>query len=164
MKDRLLVVVLGHRNSGKSKTWTTLFERSVKTGKESRYLYLNKAQWVDDVFLVNGSPQEREVPIEEIVPEKLPTIVLCSIQYKEEAKETFSFFLKNGYDIFVQWLNHGHADSGYTDDLALTEWLLNKGAVMCKRSGKDDPEGRVAELRQQILGWAKFHDLVCTEF
>lgn len=164
MNDRLLVGVMGNRNAGKSKTWTTLFERSVRTGRESRYLYLNDAQWVDDVFLVNGSPQEREVPIEQMMPEKLPTIVLCSVQYKAEARETFSYFIKNGYDIFLQWLNPGYSDSGYADELSLIDWLIRKGAVVCNRSGKEDPESRVSELKQQILGWAQFRDLVRTEF
>lgn len=164
MKDRLLVVVMGNRNSGKSTTWTTLFERSVKTGKESRFLYLNKAQWVEDVFLVNGSPQERHIPVEEMMPKELPTIVLCSIQYNENAKDTFTFFLKNGYDVVVQWLNPGFSESEYTDDLALIEWLLKKGAIVFRRSGRESADSRVAELRQQILGWAKFRDLVCTEF
>jgi hypothetical protein len=104
------------------------------------------------------------VAIEEMMPKRLPTIVLCSVQYTAEAKDTFSFFIKNGYDIIVQWLNPGYSDSGYFDDLALIDWLLNKGAVVCKRSGKDAAEARVAEIKQQILGWARFRDHVCTEF
>lgn len=165
MGERLLVVVIGHRNAGKSKTWNTMFERSVKTGKESRYLYLNKAQWIDDVFLVNGSPQERDVPVEEMMPEELPRIVLCSVQYREGAKDTFNFFFQHGYDVFVQWLNPGYSDqNNYPDDLDLVMWLLDRGAALCQRTGKDEPEARVNELKQYVLGWATFRDLVRTEF
>jgi hypothetical protein len=165
MGERLLVAVLGNRNSGKSKTWNTLFERSVRTGTDTRVLFLNKAQWVGDVFLVNGSPQERNVVVEDMLPDELPTIVLCSIQYRDEAKATFNHFFSRGYDVVVQWLNPGYQDGEtYQDNIELIEWLLNKGAVVSKRSGKDEPGPRVNELRQYILGWATLRNLVCTEF
>jgi GTPase Era involved in 16S rRNA processing len=34
----LVVAVLGHRNTGKSTTWNTLFGATVKTGKHERRL------------------------------------------------------------------------------------------------------------------------------
>ena len=166
MADKLLIVVLGNPNSGKSKTWNTLFGSTVKTGSQLRYLYINKAQWVDNVFLVSGSSEERGLPIEEIMPnESSPSIVLCSVQYGEVMKSTFDYFLGRGYDVFVQWLNPGYSDEAASvDSLNAVDWLVGKGAVLAKRNGQNPVEGRVEEIRQQILGWATYHDLVRTEF
>lgn len=165
MTDRLLVSVLGNRNSGKSRTWNALFEGTVKTGTRLRRLYLNKAQWVDEVFLVSGSPEERDTPIEDLMPRDAPRIVLCSMQYRGGVKDTFSYFFRQGYTVYVQWLNPGYSDSsGYTDGLDLQEWLVGKGALLCRRNGQEDPTQRVSDIRQQILGWATFRNLVATEF
>lgn len=171
MADKLLIAVLGNRNSGKSTTWNKLFEyndkgETVRTGVCLRYLYLSKAQWVNDVFLISGSPEERGIPIEKIIPKKLsPTIVLCSIQHVEEMKSTFGYFFNRGYDVFVQWLNPGHSDEGVIiDKLNIVDWLIGKGAILAKRNGKRPIDDRVEEIRQQILGWATYRDLVKTEF
>jgi hypothetical protein len=166
MTDRLLIAVLGNRNSGKSKTWNTLFGQTVKTGTAPRRLYLNKAQWVDDVFLVSGSSEERGIPIEKIMPEESsPAIVLCSVQYREGMESTFDYFFNHGYDVFVQWLNPGYSDeASYADSLNAVGVLLEKGAVLAKRNGQTAPDNRVEEIRRQILGWATYHDLVGTEF
>jgi septin family protein len=77
MRDRLFVAVLGNRNSGKSTTWNRLFEATVKTGKIQRSLHLNCAQTVD-VFLINGSPQERGVNVKDVLVNPLPQIVLLN--------------------------------------------------------------------------------------
>ena len=110
MGERLLIAVMGHRNSGKRKTWNTLFERTVKTGKRPRRLYLNEAQWIDNVFLVGESPEERGVPVKQLLPQRAPRIVLSSVQYRQGVDDTFNFFLRRGYDVFVQWLNPGYSD------------------------------------------------------
>lgn len=164
MPDRLLVAVLGNRNSGKSTTWNRLFDGTVKTGKYKRALYLNCAQAVD-VFLVSGSPEEREIEIGEILPEQLPQIVLCSTQYRKDVTKTFDYFFHKGYDVFVQWLNPGHSDSeSYGDTLDLRDFLLKNGATLQIRDGHLDPAPRVREIRQFILGWATHRNLVRTKF
>jgi hypothetical protein len=164
MAERLLVAVLGNRNSGKSTTWNHLFNRVVKTGEKLRPVYLNSAQYAE-VFLISGSPEEREKYVQEILGELRPGIVLCSTQYREDVRETFDFFFKEGYEVFVQWLNPGFNDSEfYADNLSLQEYLLNKGATLQIRDGRIDPAVRVRELRQFILGWANYRDLVRTEF
>lgn len=164
MADRLLVAVLGNRNSGKSTTWNLLFNGTVRTGTQTRVLNLNGAQWVD-VFLISGSPEERELDVEDILPEQLPQIVLCSTQYRQDVKGTFDYFFANGYDVFVQWLNPGHSDpEQYFDSLGLQEYLLKKGATLQVRSGRVDPVSRIKELRQFILGWTTHRDLVNTKF
>jgi len=164
MTDRLLVAVLGNRNSGKSTTWNRLFDGTVKTGKYPRPLYLNRAQSVE-VFLVSGSPEERELEVGDILPEPLPQIVLCSTQYRQDVTRTFDYFFAKGYEVFVQWLNPGWNDGGaYQDTLGLRDYLLNKGATLQVRDGQIDPAPRVKELRQFILGWATHRDLIGTEF
>lgn len=164
MPDRLLIAILGNRNSGKSTTWNRLFDGTVKTGKYERPLYLNRAQSVD-VFLVSGSPEEREIEVGEILPEPLPQIILCSTQYREDVTETFDYFFRKGYEVFVQWLNPGHGDpEAYEDTLALKDFLLKKGATLQVRDGRADTALRIKEIRQFILGWATHRDLVRTEF
>jgi hypothetical protein len=164
MSDRLVVVVLGNRDSGKSTTWNRLFDSTVRTGKYQRSLYLNCAQSVE-VFVVSGSPEERGKEVESILPEPLPQIVLCSAQYKDDVLETFKYFFSNGYEVFVQWLNPGHSDSGrYEDTLGLREELLLRGATLQERDGRQDPTHRVRELRQFILGWATYRGLVHIDF
>jgi hypothetical protein len=164
MPDRLLIAILGNRNSGKSTTWNRLFGGTVKTGKYERPLYLNRSQSVE-VFLVSGSPEEREIEVGEILREPLPQIVICSTQYREDVTETFDYFFVKGYEVFVQWLNPGYSDSeSYEDDLTLRELLLKKGATLQVRDGHADPAPRIKEIRQFILGWATHRDLVCTEF
>jgi len=50
MADRLLIVALGNMDSGKSKTWDTLFGRTVKTGATLRFLYLKKPRGLITYF------------------------------------------------------------------------------------------------------------------
>jgi hypothetical protein len=62
-------------------------------------------------------------------------------------------------------LNPGYGDvTSYQDALGLKDYLLNKGATLQVRDGNVDPLHRVQELRQFILGWAKYRDLVRTKF
>lgn len=164
MGKRLAVIALGRRNSGKTTTWNTLFQTVVKTGTRERRLHLSKAQFVD-VFLVNGSPEERDIPVAELLPADPPTIVLCSAQYRADVTDTFQHFFRQGYDVYVQWLNPGHPDDGaYADDLQLCDWLLRKGATVQRRDGRSEPCARVGELRQTVVGWATMRGLVHTEW
>lgn len=164
MADRLLVAVLGNRNSGKTTTWAQLFGAGVKTGKHPRQLNLNAAQFVE-VFLISGSPQERDKEVEKVLPASLPRIVLCSTQYRSDVTSTYDYFFRNGYEVFVQWLNPGYGDlQAYQDSLGLRDYLLSKGATLQIRNGKVPPTSRVRELRQVILGWATHRDLVRTDW
>lgn len=161
MSDRLLAATLGHRNSGKSTTWNCLFDGTVRTGKYERPLYLNRAQTVN-VFLIGGSPEEREIKVDEILPEPLPQVILCSMQYREDVTKTFEYFFHNGYEIYVQWLNPGYGVSEAYNDVQ--DFLLKKGATLQLRDGRVDPSSRAKEIRQFILGWATYRDCVLTEF
>lgn len=86
--EKLLVAVLGDRNSGKSHTRNTLFGATVRTGKDERRLYFNSCEYVN-VFLVSGSPEERETYVGELITAEKPKIVLCSTQYRDIVKDTF---------------------------------------------------------------------------
>jgi hypothetical protein len=169
MGDKLVIAVLGTRESGKSKTWNAVFDIeeegiTVRTGAYIRSLYLNAAEWVD-VFLVAGSSEERGIYIGDILPKELPPIVLCSMQYHEDVKDTIRFFVDNHYDFLVIWLNPGYHDSGtYNDDLQLISRLLTTGAYIAQRSGKGDLRQRSLEIRQFLYGWAKIRNLIKIEF
>jgi len=159
--EKLVVSVLGHRNSGKSYTWNTLFGETVKTGKYQRKLWLNKCEYVD-VFLVSGSPEERETYVGDLITDDRPAIVLCSMQYREDVTTTINYFSDKGYEIFVQWLNPGRFDTGrVSDSLDLIQYLLSVGATVQARSGQlDNARSRVNDIRNFIYGWAHPRELV----
>lgn len=162
--DRLAIVVLGNRNSGKSTTWNRLFNATVRTGKYQRSLYLNGAQSTE-VFVVSGSPEERGEDVGAMLPEPLPQIVLCSAQYREDVARTFDYFVREGYEVLVQWLNPGYSDGQpYADHLGLFDHLVSSGVTIQRRDGTVDPSRRVKEIRQFILGWTSYRDLLKTEF
>lgn len=160
----LAVTTLGNRNSGKSRTWNTLFGATVKTGKLERKLYLNKAQFLN-VFLVSGSPEERDEYVGELITVDKPSLILCSTQYITSVRSTYDYFFDNGYEVHIQWLNPGHSDSSrYDDYLDLLPYLLKKGATVQMRDGREDERSRVEDIKKTILGWGTYHDLIHTEF
>ena len=80
--------------------------------------------------------------------------MFCSLQYKREATETIDFFLSRGYQLYVQWLNPGHADPEASPDaLGLVPYLLHAGATVTVRDGTDSPKGRVREIEDFVFGW-----------
>ncbi|MFN6087414.1 MAG: hypothetical protein ACK47E_01565 [Cyclobacteriaceae bacterium] len=162
--DNLVVAVLGHRNSGKSTTWYSLFGRTVRTGTELKRLYLTADEYVD-VFLVSGSPEERETYVGDIIGTQRPRIVLCSMQYRHDVTTTINFFIENSYFIFCHWLNPGYSDQSNSkvyDELGLVNYILSKDSVIGIRNGKTDPNERVRELKDYIYGWAKSRGLIKT--
>lgn len=112
MTERLLVGVVGHSNAGKSSTQEDLFGANVKTssyGNQRRlYLCKNQKDWVN-VFLINGSPGERQKDVKEILNPKgiinfeNPRILLCSMQYPNDAVgATVQYFIELYYDGTVE--------------------------------------------------------------
>lgn len=162
--EKLLIAVLGNRNSGKSYTWNTLFDSTVRTGKNERRLYFNDCEYVN-VFLVSGSPEERETYVGDLITSEEPRIVLCSTQYRDDVKATYSYFVDNGYFLFIHWLNPGHSDLDLTsfDSLGLVSWLLSQQSIIGIRSGKLSATSRVDEMREYIYGWAKPRNLIINE-
>lgn len=160
--DKLVVAVLGHRNSGKTTTWATLFGGTVRTGKYTRELYLSGTEYVE-VFLISGSPEERGKDVEDLLQDDA-RIVLCSTQYRMGVEETFQHFIDQSYAIYVQWLNPGYSDPAtcHFDSLGLTNWLLAAGAIVSVRNGQSAPAARVQEIKEAIYGWAKSRNLIRT--
>lgn len=166
MGNRLVVVAMGHKSSGKSQTWKDLLDQSdIRTHRNPRNLswlplYEEKGAWV---FIVNGSPQERNKKIEDMLQGSTPNIVLCSIQYIEGAMDTFNYFLERDYDVYVQWLNPGFQDKErYSDHLKMVPELLYQGATLCVADGKPCPIHRVEKIREFVHGWAVHHGFATT--
>jgi hypothetical protein len=159
MTERLFVAVLGHQKSGKSTTWNTLFGATVRTGQYPRTLMLYSGECVE-VFLISGSPEERQLYAGDILENQDCQIVLCSIQYSETVRKTLDYVVEEGFDMFVQWLNPGRSDAGENyDRLGLMPWLLGHDATVSMRDGKVQPGPRTEEIRQFIHGWAKARGL-----
>lgn len=157
--ERLLVAVVGNRNSGKSTTWNALFGRTVHTGKYERELDLGDGIIVK-VFLVSGSPEERETYVGQIVNGD-PRIVLCSLQYREDVFESLRYFTDRGFLTVVHWLNPGYRDGApQSDRLALVQRVLETESMIGVRDGTIDATDRVEELRDYIRGWAMSRNLV----
>jgi hypothetical protein len=159
--DRLLVGILGHRNSGKSHTWNTLFGRTVRTGIDVRRLTLRPGECVE-VFLVSGSAEERHLYVGDILAGQGCRIVLCSMQYVAEVRQTLGYFADNGFSPLVHWLNPGYSDRhAIPDELGLVDEMLNtQGCTLAIRDGRRNADRRVQEMRQFIHGWALYRDLI----
>lgn len=163
--DKLLVSVIGKRNSGKSSTWNSLFGRTVKTGIKLKRLYLSETEYVN-VFLVSGSPEERETYVGELIKVNNPTIVLCSMQYRIDVIQTIDYFNERNYKIFSQWLNPGFKATNELpqfDTLGIFNYLIGLDSIVGIRNGKIDLRSRVQEIREFIYGWAKYRNLILTD-
>ena len=182
MNDRLFVAVVGERNAGKSTTWNTLFGRNVNTGKKPRSLKVIGPDFVDvhlisgsneekhrnlsevlaavtlDVFVISGSNEEKKRYAQKVLKNVDCRIVLCSVQYVEEAFErTWDYVFSEGFSIYAQWLNPGCHGGETWDRLGLINRLLANDAVVSVRDGREDNamlHARVEEIRQYIQGWA----------
>lgn len=158
MKTKLAVGVLGNRKAGKSTTWYELFGKRVKTGKHK--LFFGEGEYVE-VFVVSGSPEERNKYVGKIVAPNAPRIVLCAMQYKANVMATVDYFAKQNYFLLVHWLNPGYKDRNpMPDSLGLIQRLLSDESLFGIRNGKSDPSSRVQEIRDFIYGWAKRRDLL----
>ena len=160
MSKNLLISVLGNRESGKTHTWNTLFNRTVRTGNELRKLHLTDSEYVE-VFLVSGSAEERKEYVGDLITVAEPRIILCSMQYKENVTDTIDYFDEHDYFLFVHWLNPGHNDHhAVFDSLGLIPKLLSCDSLIGIRDGRVSAESRVREMRDFIYGWAKSRGLL----
>ncbi len=164
MKDRLFVAVIGERNSGKSTTWNELFGAEVHTGSKPRPLALGIDQQCTSVFLISGSSEEKRRYASRVLHNINCRIVLCSVQYKEDAFErTWDYVFQQPFCVFAQWLNPGHEGNENFDRLGLMNRLMAHGAVVSIRDGRDGRarlKSRVEEIRQFIHGWAAARGLI----
>lgn len=162
MNDNLCVAVLGHRNSGKSLTWNTLFGRHVSTGRRMRRLFLTATQYVE-VFLVSGSSEERHLYVGDIIGNLAPRIVLCSMQYHPDVLQTIQYFWQHDYFLYVHWLSPGYSDRGATEDtLSLVPTMTGGRGEVYVRDGQIDPRARGQEMRAYDFQWASSRSLLRT--
>lgn len=173
MNNNLAIIALGHRNSGKSETWKVMFnDPNVRSRQvNERTMTFSNGEKVK-VFLRNGSPQERNERLEDVVPKSLPNphILLCSIQYAlqgsvqqfvEDAIGSFNWLEENDYDIYIHWLNPGYHDSQkYNDYLNMIPFILDKTSMLGTRDGTVNAKDRVREMMDFIYGWAKSRNLI----
>ena len=138
MADRLFVAVIGSRNSGKSTTWNRLFGGTVKTGKWARTLSLGGGRSTE-VFLISGSHEERERYAADVLKNVDCQIVLCSVQYVEEAIErTWSHIFEEGFAI-------------YADGTDVCSWDY------ARQAGFTRPRKPVYQDLSDQAGWPEIH-------
>lgn len=156
MERKLFVVQLGHQNSGKSTTWRKLFKTNERlpTRTRSRELLLNENLSVE-VVLINGSPEERQKPISEILGANRPKIILCSIQYIDAGWDTLKFAIDNGYELYVQWLNPGYgSDQPYPDTLKMEEKLSKSPETTFETVNVNNArDSQLDKIRNFIVEW-----------
>ncbi|MFI5395016.1 MAG: hypothetical protein ACHQ9S_05740 [Candidatus Binatia bacterium] len=127
-----------------------------------RRLYLTNTEYVE-VFLVSGSPEERNRYVGEIIGNNTPRIVLCSMQYRRDVRQTIQYFVDRDYFLFMHWLNPGFSDpSQQPDSVGLIPAVLGEQSLLGVRDGQINANDRVGEMRDFIFGWASSRGLVRT--
>lgn len=165
IKKKIAILVLGKPNSGKSKTWYTIFRRIIRTGWKKLKLsnaelniFVQNSSFEEtgniihvDVFIRNASFEEYgDDIIDNDELKKIPDIVFCSVQYINKGIDTINWFKENGYYLYIQWLNPGYKDkSEYEDDLKFEENFKEFGEFH-QVSGKES-EIRTTAIKKFLL-------------
>lgn len=111
--------------------------------------------------MVSGSFEERQEYAGDVLENQDCRIVLCSMQYTDEVHRTLDYLIEHRFQLYIQWLNPGHADAGEVwDRLGLVNQILAQRSAISIRSGKTDATNRVQELREFIYGWAQYRGLI----
>jgi hypothetical protein len=114
-----------------------------------------------EVFLISGSNEERHQYAGDVLRDVRTKIVLCSIQYVDDGRETLRYAFDHQFDVVVQWLNPGwNSDETYFDGLGFGSQILAAGGTLNMRDGNRSPETRVQEIREHIYGWSRYRDLI----
>ena len=165
--QKLAIIILGNRNSGKSNTFYELFGRTIKTGwkqlqidGKNLTLFVKNSSFEEmgevidkEVFVRNSSFEERKEEADKFFDKVgLPRIVLCAVQYKEKGLDTIEFFKRNGYYIYIQWLNPGFRDNIEYEDFLKFEERFSSSGQFHKVSGKEKTK-RVEQIKQFLIGW-----------
>jgi GTPase SAR1 family protein len=159
--DRLVIIVLGDQNSGKSTTWNVIVRSKKRSKTGNNWIKFNNEEY-SKCFLVYGSPEERKMNVSEIIL-GTPQIVLCSTQYIGRAINTLKYFIENEYYIYCQWLNPGYSGNEKLqifDKFGFMNLLLSAGATISIRNGKGSPNSRIGEILEFIRGWAHSRNLI----
>ena len=171
--QKLAIIILGNRNSGKSNTFYELFGRTIKTGwkqlqidGKNLTLFVKNSSFEEmgevidkEVFVRNSSFEERKEEADKFFDKVgLPRIVLCAVQYKEKGLDTIEFFKRNGYYIYIQWLNPGFRDNIEYEDFLKFEERFSSSGQFHKVSGKEKTK-RVEQIKQFLIGWMLNKDI-----
>jgi hypothetical protein len=114
-----------------------------------------------EVFLISGSNEERGKYAGDVLKNQKARIVLCSMQYVADVRDTIGYARERDFWMYVQWLNPGFSDADwYPDYLGIGNELQFAGATIAVRTGKTHLNRRVRELREFIYGWASFRGLI----
>lgn len=114
-----------------------------------------------EAFLVSGSAEERKKYIGDLIGSSTCRIVLCSVQFTDDAIETFRYFWQRRFRMHVWCLNPGHGDLTAVDDTnGLIDTLLRHGASVSIRNGHESSSVKAQEIRECIYGWAVFRNLL----
>ncbi|MBU1718082.1 MAG: hypothetical protein KKA07_03320, partial [Bacteroidetes bacterium] len=158
--SKVFIGLLGEKGSGRTYTWQKIFNTRVHTSKNTRRFFLDGIDYIE-VFLINGSPIERKTDVKNILGDKQPEFVLCSLEYKPGVEKTIDFFLAEGYRMYIIYLKPGYSDNKgleLFEDYSLVGKLISAGVTVSIRSGKENPERRISEIRELALGWAVAND------
>ncbi|MDQ8015233.1 MAG: hypothetical protein REI96_22495 [Flavobacterium nitrogenifigens] len=164
MNEKIAIIILGYRNSGKSNTFYELFKRKVYSGH--KYLSINQDELevfvkntsfeetgekiCDEIFIKNTSFEETgRSAVEFFEKNVLPNVILCAVQYKEEGKNTIEYFRKNDYYLYIQWLNPGYNQNEYEDYLGFEDQFSKYGEFY--RVSGEEKENRANILKNFLL-------------
>jgi hypothetical protein len=169
MKKKLVVIALGNRNAGKSRTWYELFGRVIRSGwktlqinnEEIRSFVKNSSfeetgkEITENVFVRNASFDEYGDDVEDYFgPDDLYDLIFCSVQYTEKGLRTIQYFKDNGYTIYIQWLNpgyHDRDDAKHNDVLGFEKAFGSHGQFHTV-SGKEKIR-RVQAIKEFVVKW-----------
>ncbi len=167
-RQKLAIIVLGKPNSGKSSTWYEIFKRTVRTGwkrlklsNKELNVFLKNSSFEEtgkdihlNIFLRNASFEEYGDEITDFFDtDDLPKIVFCSVQYIEKGIETINWFKKNGYYLYIQWINPGykHKNEEYPDKLKFEKTFKDYGEFH-KVTGKEKVD-RASKIKVFLSNW-----------
>lgn len=167
MTQKLAIIALGKPNSGKSNTWYEIFGRVIRSGwktlkisNNELNLFVKNSSFEEtneeiniDIFVRNASFEEYGDEIENSLSlKKLPSIVMCSVQYTEKGIKTIDWFRKHNYYIYIQWINPGYKhQKEYSDSLNFEETFKNFGEFH-KITGKEKAN-RAKTIKIFLANW-----------
>ncbi len=147
--QKLVIIALGNKNSGKSNTWYEIFGRVIRTGWKK--LILSEKEL--DIFVRNASFEEWGDNVEDVFNiDNMPSIVFCSVQYTEKGIKTINWFKDNGYYLYIQWLSPGYNDKKEYSDYLKFENEFGPHGLFVKCSGKEKVK-RINEIKKFLEQW-----------
>jgi len=156
-RDKLFLGVLGRSDAGKSTTWHKLFDAKVRSSsKNAKDFHLYHKMW-EEVFLVNGSPEETGSSLQNRFSKKAPRILFSSLQYVDRVQKSLKYIDKHYSDKHIFWLNPDHRETQFSDPLGLAPTLLSAGYTIHIVDGRNGGLGGKStnkRIRALVHGWS----------